>query len=933
MNINLPFIGAIKTGKDAEVVIPSAVKIPQTDMKDKEKFFGVLGGLLDISISKLSNEKSISTRLLDANKDWVYRNNDVIAQEVSAIDFELYQVGLKKGDIVYTEVEEHQILDLLDKFNGTTTKADGFYNTQSHKKITGDAFWYLVKNGQTVEEIYVLQPDKVTLDIDKATDGTPTVTGYVYKDNIDGKTVSVRYDPDEIIHFKKPNPQNAFRGLGAVEAMSETIDTDILTNLAQKNFFKKGAITNFVLTTEGKITPEQLKRLKAEMRANNGGAQNAFEMMILSGGLKPANISFSNRDLQLIDLLTWYRDKIMVGFGNTPASLGIIEDVNQANANDTLLAWKRGTIKPDMDAIVATLNEFLVPLFGKNLILGYVNPVPEDRTDDLTEAVMLKNSGIITVNEARDVLDYEAVEGGDIFAPNGLIDVPGSANEDETSPKEKPENNDVVEPDDADERADKRIYRKLGYNQKQVGKLPNSLAHMKDIKKLLRQRKMFMLKKHNNELREMVKPTIRKLLAEGKTKEEAEAAAAEEIETRISPYFTNEVVMDFYKSQIHTVEVLEKQFEKAIVKFIGKIEEQVLHNFDTEISNKSQLKKYVKKDQFDLFEDEKLKTQAQLDLTPILMNEVVVAGQAAYKLIGINDTYIPFNVADAVAGNVSKFTQSMLDTDRDALSSLITDGVNNGLSVPEIRSTITNKFEDISKIQASRITRTEVMRASNLANLDAYKQSGVVEAKQWLTAGATDECSAYEGQTESLDNNFYSSSDFADGDPPLHPNCRCVLIPVVTINEGGDTAEIDADNEGGFISLGGDNEPDGEEGVDWQRTYHGAGGAHMTSTPMLGNAFYVSRTESTAERYGDVTQYNIPIAKSKIFMINNQEEFDAFITDVLNYQRDNGLANTDINYVIPKYVKSLGYQAAEVAETFDPLGGIAIYDKKLIPTN
>jgi phage portal protein BeeE len=84
-------------------------------------------------------------------------------------------------------------------------------------------------------------------------------------------------------------------------------------------------------------------------------------MMILSGGLKPSSVGYSNKDLQLIDLLTWYRDKLMVEFGNTPASLGIIEDVNQANANATLAAWKRGTIKPDMDAIVNTLNEFLVP--------------------------------------------------------------------------------------------------------------------------------------------------------------------------------------------------------------------------------------------------------------------------------------------------------------------------------------------------------------------------------------------------------------------------------------------------------------------------------------------------------------------------------------------------------------------------------------------
>ncbi len=780
--MKLPIIGLVRIGKDLESTpLSSATAIPQTSLKEKEKFFNVLGGLIDISTAKLSTNKTVSTLLLQANKEWVFRNNDVIAQEVSAIEFELYQVGLSKGEIIYTEVEENPLLDLLDKFNSTTTKADGLYNTQSHKKLTGDAFWLLVRNGKQIESIMLLQPDKITLDLGDPTKNEPLVKSYIYKDVIDGKQVKEVYQPQDIIHFKKPNPNNAYRGLGTVEALAESIDADNLTNLTQRNFFKKGAITNFVLTTDSKITNDQLKRLKADMKSNNGGAQNAFEMMVLSGGLKPANISYSNRDLQLIDLLTWYRDKIMVGFGNTPASLGIIEDVNQANANDTLLAWKRGTIKPDMDSIVNTLNEFLVPLFGKNLILGYVNPVPEDRTDDITEATQLKNAGIIKINEARELLGYEAVNGGDIFAPVGVVDIPGGDTMTDDTANDKLLKEDIIDEDEAALEAEKRrLFRKTGRNIKQVGNVPSALRHL-DIKHILRKRQMFTTRKYNHDLRESVKPTIRKMLSQDKTKEEIDKATEQELEERITPYFTNKTIMDFYEKQIHTVDVMEEAFEKAIIKFINELENQALASFDVEISNKSikEIKRIINKNEFDLFDDEAVKIQAQVDLTPILINQLILAGQEAFRLIGIEDTYIPYNVSRAVQRNVAKFTQSMLDTDRETLSKLITNGLSEGLSVPEIRNSITSKFSDISKIQSSRVTRTEVMRASNMGNLDAFKQSGVVEAKQWLTAGATDECSAYEGQTETLDGNFYETSEFADGDPPLHPNCRCVLIPVV----------------------------------------------------------------------------------------------------------------------------------------------------------
>lgn len=779
MRISLPLLGEIRTGKDTTpAAIPSASSIPQPSMKDKEKFVGVLGGMLDFGNGRLSNERTVSKLLLEANKDWVYRNNDVIAQEIAQMDFELYQVGLSKGQITFKELEQHPLLELLDKFNDTTTKADGLYNTQSHKKLTGDAFWLLVRNGSQIEGIVLLQPDKVELKLGDPTKGEPAVVAYEYKDVIEGKEVKETYKPEDIIAFKKPNPRNQFRGLGVVEALSDTIDTDILTNLAQKNFFKKGAITNFVLTTDSKITEAQLKRLKADMKANNAGAKNAFEMMVLSGGLKPANISYSNRDLQLTDLLTWYRDKIMVGFGNTPASIGIIEDVNQANAKDTLLSWRRGTIKPDMDSIVNTLNEFLVPMFGNNLILGYVNPVPEDRTDDLSEATQLKNAGIIMINEARELLDYEPVKGGDIFAPAGLVDTPGGFDSPDDS---KPEGDDVV--DDEEKKIKlmrKRVYKKSGRNLDGIGLIPKSLAHL-DIKNILRRRNMFVQKEYNHQLREMVKPSIRKMLNAGKSSEEAEAAAVDEIENRITPHFTNEEISQYYKNQIHTVDVLEDQFEKAVVKFIKDIESKVLENFDNELSNKSAIKKWIKKDQMNLFDDDDFVAQAQLDLTPILMNEVVIAGQEAYKLIGKEDTYIPFNISKRVAKNVTKFTRSMLETDRSDLSNLISNGYNEGLSIPEIRNSITNKFDDISKVQSQRITRTEVLRASNMASLDAYKQSGVVEAKQWLASpGADEECAEYDGKTETLSANFYSGdNEFQDGDPPLHPNCRCIVIPVV----------------------------------------------------------------------------------------------------------------------------------------------------------
>jgi hypothetical protein len=62
MKVRLPFVGQkseqAKT-LEAEKLHRRCRSIPQETMKDKDKFLGVLGGLLDISRQPLSNEKTM----------------------------------------------------------------------------------------------------------------------------------------------------------------------------------------------------------------------------------------------------------------------------------------------------------------------------------------------------------------------------------------------------------------------------------------------------------------------------------------------------------------------------------------------------------------------------------------------------------------------------------------------------------------------------------------------------------------------------------------------------------------------------------------------------------------------------------------------------------------------------------------------------------
>jgi SPP1 gp7 family putative phage head morphogenesis protein len=302
--------------------------------------------------------------------------------------------------------------------------------------------------------------------------------------------------------------------------------------------------------------------------------------------------------------------------------------------------------------------------------------------------------------------------------------------------------------------------------------LPKSLQNI-DIKAVLRKRGIYFEQKANKEMKELALP-VAKEIVKGKQKQ---------AEPRRYLHFTNDEAMAYANKQVHLIEVIEKKLEVKLQQFISKLVSGYLQTIEAE-STKKVGKRYIGKAK-DYFDDNEanLLSAAQLDFTPLLVDQAVLAGQEALKLVGSKDVYIPGQLRDVVAANVAKFTKSMLDTDRQKMIDILTNGLEQGRSIPDIRDAIQADFNDIEKTQAQLITRTEVARVTSQSSLDAWEQSGLVEGKQWVVIQGGDECDAYDGEIESLSGNFYSdTSEFADGDPPIHPNCKCQLIPII-LNE------------------------------------------------------------------------------------------------------------------------------------------------------
>jgi hypothetical protein len=105
------------------------------------------------------------------------------------------------------------------------------------------------------------------------------------------------------------------------------------------------------------------------------------------------------------------------------AALAMIGAQHQATAETADYVFSKRTVKPKMLLVISYLNEFLVPRYGDDLYLTFIDPTPEDkefRTKEMQAAVA--NMPIMTQNEARkSYLGLGPIEGGDkLMAPTTM---------------------------------------------------------------------------------------------------------------------------------------------------------------------------------------------------------------------------------------------------------------------------------------------------------------------------------------------------------------------------------------------------------------------------------------------------------------------------------------------------------------------------------
>jgi SPP1 gp7 family putative phage head morphogenesis protein len=115
--------------------------------------------------------------------------------------------------------------------------------------------------------------------------------------------------------------------------------------------------------------------------------------------------------------------------------------------------------------------------------------------------------------------------------------------------------------------------------------------------------------------------------------------------------------------------------------------------------------------------------------------------------------------------------RSINKTTLEALRRELSMGFIAGESIQQLTKRIEEYFEGNAKVRAEMISRTEVIAASNEGALRRYELEGIDKSEFYISPGACEVCIPYDGK-------IYPTKE-SHGVIPIHPNCRCVWLPVV----------------------------------------------------------------------------------------------------------------------------------------------------------
>ena len=368
---------------------------------------------------------------------YVYACIDQRASNLAAIPFKLMD-----GD---REITDSFLLKMFDNVfygNQPISQFDLFYRLSTFLDISGNAYIW-GDSATRPRELVLYDPSDVEV---------ITANGYIEYMIGDQK---INLKDNLLIHLANFNPNDKIVGASPSQPSALSIDTNNAGRVYNAVLMKKHTkVSGIIKGTAGAIPEELRESFKQEFMARYGGPTNAGSVMFMGGDLEYHESQMKPTDMDWSKAMEVSGKEIGMTF-KVPNELLGIGKMTYENVKEAKAYFVKQCIVPQMEKILDVFNRQLVKLFGENLKLvvdfDNIESIKEYRIESRQKelqsnslaAINLYNSGIISIQEARELVGFEIgdFEGSDPYQEE--TPEPESVEPEPIAPEDAPDNKSV----------------------------------------------------------------------------------------------------------------------------------------------------------------------------------------------------------------------------------------------------------------------------------------------------------------------------------------------------------------------------------------------------------------------------------------------------------------------------------------------------------
>lgn len=408
--------------------------------------------------ASVGNLKGSPQQQLAEYRSWTFSCVSLISERMSTIPYRFYRSDT--GEEVTSKNKSYKVFSkIFNKPNELMTFRFLKSFCQLQLDLCGMTCIYLAKNklGQPWEAWPLNMNDLV--DIEVTNNFIDPKVKYVFRfDNS-----QITFDSSELIVVNYPNPKDPFAPMSPIQAQAYAADIDTYVEVYERDFFKNSARIDMALYTESDIDQDKADEIKARWKSKYSG--NYHDIAVLSSGLKPVPLKFTNKDFEFLNLAGWAKSKIFGCYKVPMSKAGGDTDVNRAGSVTADISFNRECIQPRLTLFDEAFTRGILHKFDDRLLIKHENPIPRDRDLEVKEArVYLAGVPTITINEWRKEKGYPPEKNGDrIYIPKNVIPLDeidkyldggdsGGIGDNETDPNRHDNDEPNVDPDGTDDR-------------------------------------------------------------------------------------------------------------------------------------------------------------------------------------------------------------------------------------------------------------------------------------------------------------------------------------------------------------------------------------------------------------------------------------------------------------------------------------------------